>query len=102
MGERLILVKALRGTGVGQSVLDEIALLACGGKGKVDSLMCAAKLIDAFSELLVASDVSCDPPIVNIFCAICEDLVVGAVSLEDGEEPFEEGLCRGVFVIVNR
>ena len=36
MGERFVLVEALGGAGVGQSVLGEVALFACGSEGEVD------------------------------------------------------------------
>ena len=101
MSKRLVLVEALGGAGAGQSVLDEVALFACGGEGEVNSLPGAAELVDAFGELSVAGDVGCNPPVVDFFCAIRKDLVMGAVSLEDGEEPLREGLRRGVFIVVN-
>jgi len=101
LGKWLVLVEALRGAGVGQSILDEVALFACGGKQEVDSLSGAAELVDAFSELLVAGNVGCNSPVVDFLHTICEDLVVGAVPSEDDEQPLGEGLCGGVFIIVN-
>jgi len=102
LGKRLILVEALRGAGAGQPILDKVALLMCRGEGEVDSLTGAAELVDSFGELLVVGDVGCNPPVVDFFCAICKDLVMGAVSSEDGEEPLGEGLRGGVLVVINR
>ena len=101
LGKQLILVEALRGVGVGQLILDKVALLACRGKGEVDPLLGMAQLVDAFSKLPVAGDVSYDPPVVDFLCTVSEDLVVGAVSLEDEKEPLGEGLCGGILVVVN-
>jgi len=101
LSEWLVLVKALRGAGAGQSILDKVALYSCGGECEVDSLSGTAELVDAFSELSVAGNVSCNPPVIDFLHTVHEDLVMGAVSLEDGEEPLGEGLCGGIFVVIN-
>ena len=101
MGEGLVFKEGFRGMGVSQSVLDEVAFFLGRGKRKVDSLVGATQLIDAFSELLVTGDVCCHSPVINFLSAIGKCLEMGTVAMEKDKEPLREGLWWGVFIVVD-
>ena len=49
----------------------------------------------------MAGNVGRDSPVINFLSAIGKDLVMGAVAMEEDEEPLGKGLQGGVFVIIN-